>query len=242
LVSWLLDPILSLEHGKQLDEKRGGTMRNGTLLAILAAMTIAFAVADCEAGGKRKKLRIGLSVNLGSHNQPRHSRHPRHPRHTRVVRSSGRHAWREVKVWIPGHHEMKWIERQQPDRYEWRDKRIWVPGGTTYRTESYLICAGHWETRFHPRSCPPYQRVWIPPRYGSRQVPVNLPGHWEVRRIQVRIPGEIYRVQERIWCPGHYEYRREKVWVPGAVCAPRRCIRIGGNHGGFGFSLNLSRR
>lgn len=208
-------------------------MKNGTILAILAAMVLALAVDNGEAGGKRKKLRIGLSVNLGSRCQPSHPR---------VMQSPGRHEWREVKVWNPGRHEVQWVEKQQPDRYEWRDRRIWVPGGTTYRMEPYMICAGHWETRFHPRSCPPYQRVWIPPRYGTRRVLVNLPGHWEVRRVQVRIPGEIYRVQERIWCPGHYEYRRDKVRVPGAVCASRKSIRIGGNHGGFGFSLNLSRR
>jgi len=230
-------------------------MKNSSLVALLSVVALACTVDLSEAGGKRKrKPRISFSVNLGVHRRPRRVSHP-----------VGHYEWREERVWIPGHHETKWIVKRRPDRfewrevqvknpdrYEWREQRVWVPGGTTYRTERYLICAGHWETRFIPHARPPCQKVWIPPQYGSRQVEVELPGHWEVRRQKilvpgeittrrerVRIPGETYRVKEHGCLPGHYETRKVMVWVPGATCAPRKCIRIGGNHGGFGFSLNL---
>jgi hypothetical protein len=231
-------------------------MKRYGLFAVLAVAGLAFAVESAEADKRRWKprLRVGVNLNLGN-------------RHVRRY-SSGRYEWRQNRVWIPGQHEVQWVEKRHPDRWEYRTvkvrrpdrtemrpERVWVPARTTYRSERYVIRPGRWEVRFDPCSYPPRKRVWIPPTYGQRSVPVHEPGRWETRKKavripggfttkqeRVRIPGGTYRAQERVWRPGHYEYRNVKVWVPGVACAPRNSLVIGGNHGGFGFSLRLSGR
>jgi hypothetical protein len=225
------------------------------ILGLAALAAVGLIAIPAQAGGKPGKVRIGFQVNVGTapHRSGRADR--------------GRHEWREQRVWVPGRYEVKWVERRQPDRFEWqtvsvklpdrhewRTERAWVPGSVTFREKRYLLRPGYWDTRFvggHPRRI---QRVWIPPQYGSRRIPVEQPGRFEERRIrvtvpggyrqekrQVCVPGETYRVQERVWCPAHHETKRIKVWVPGATCAPRKKLVIGGNHGGFGFSLSFSR-
>ena len=65
-----------------------------------------------------------------------------------------------VRVWVPGHYEMRQVERRLPDRYEWRtvtvrlpdryewrSERVWVEGAPVYREERYKIRSGRWEAR-----------------------------------------------------------------------------------------------
>lgn len=180
---------------------------------------------------------------------------------------NGEYIWRNERVWVPAHFETQWIERRTPDRWEartvkvklpdrheWRARRVFQRAVVTFRQERYVVRPGRWVRRPAPNACPPFRRVWCPPVYGMRRVRCETPGRWIVKRERVCIPGGyttkcervlvpgcVRKVKTRVHCAGHYENKRVKVWVSGAACTPRTRLVIGGNHGGFGFSLNLSR-
>lgn len=199
-------------------------------------------------GDRRRRGRVGG----GGHRNP-------------IARTGGHYVWRNERVWVPARYETRIVERREPDRWEtrtvrvklpdrheWRERRVFEPGRVEFRRERYIVRSGHWERRGRRGNV---RRVWCPPVYGVRKVRVQIPGRWVTRREKVcipggyttkcervRIPGCVRQVQERVLvCEGHYATKRVKVWVPVATCTPRTRLVIGGNHGGFGFSLNLSR-
>ena len=80
----------------------------------------------------------------------------------------------------------RWI----PGRYEVRDQRVWIPAS--------------------------YERVWVEPEFGVRFDDCGLEVRFQISRGYWR---KVHR-------PGHYEVRRQKVWVPGTwVSSGLRSVR-----------------
>ena len=124
-------------------------MKRFGLLAALAAALLAVQVERAEAGkGKRPRVRVGvgLHLDLGSRS------------------SAGHYETRQQRVLVPGHYELQWVERREPDRYEWRTERVWVPG-TLVGYDVYghpVYTQGYWTER--------HVRVWVPHRAHVRRV------------------------------------------------------------------------
>ena len=237
-------------------------MKRMSLITMLAAAALTITAVSAEASkGKNKAKREAKRAAELSRKMEK--RFPGRARHDHAPKGRER-------VWVPGHHEMRRVERQLPDRYEWRtvtvrlpdryewrSERVWVEGAPVYREKRYKIRSGRWEARVKIGRNPRASMVWVPAQYGTRRVRVDTAGRWEIRRVrvrvdggtttrreQIRVPGETYTARECVWVPGHYEIKRKQrqTWVQGAAYGAREQLVTGGNHGGFGFSLSIARR
>ncbi len=186
---------------------------------LLSAAALIFAATDYASAGNRDRgtRRFDDGRNRGRAHVRPVVRTPRRATPPRHVRGAGRYVWRVNRVFVPGHYENRWVERRAPDRFETREERVWQAGQVTYRDERYVVRAGYYRV-VRGGACEPARRVWCPPQYGVRRVPVQCPGRWVVKCVRVRVPGEIQRVCERVWCPPRYENKRVRVWVPAATC------------------------
>lgn len=112
------------------------------IICILVA-TMAFAgIQSAQAGDKEKYLVGGLLggwilnevFDTSNHSYVRHVPSVTVERHSYHHRSqpSGRYEYRQVRVWVPGHHERV---RNRCGRVETR----WISGHYTYRTEKVWV-------------------------------------------------------------------------------------------------------
>lgn len=122
------------------------------IICVLAAATALTGVQPAQAGDKEKYLLGGLLggwifnevFDTPIHTHVRHVPSVRVERHHHYgSRPSGRYECRQVKVWIPGHHERvrnrcgrseyRWV----PGRYEVRTEKVWVPYGSGHSRRSF---------------------------------------------------------------------------------------------------------